>query len=72
MPEWFLYFVAMPMAALIVSSSVYALYWSSKNGQLRNFEEGSKVIFDESEPIGQATDQVFAKAKNIHLFKSVR
>ncbi len=63
MPEWFLYFVAMPMAVLIVSSAVYALYWASKKGQLRNLEEGAKVIFDEEEPLGKPTDQTLNQPK---------
>lgn len=63
MPEWFLYFVALPMAVLIVSSAVYGLYWASKKGQLQNLEEGAKVIFDDDEPIGRPTDQVFHQKK---------
>jgi nitrogen fixation-related uncharacterized protein len=63
MPEWFIYFVAMPMAALIVSSAVYALYWASKKGQLSNLEEGAKVIFDEEEPLGEPTDQTLNTPK---------
>ncbi len=47
MPEWFLYFVALPMAMLIVASAVYGLYWASKKGQLQDLEEGAKVIFDD-------------------------
>jgi nitrogen fixation-related uncharacterized protein len=58
MPDWFLYFVAMPMGLLIVSSAIYGLYWATKKGQLQNLEEGAKVIFDDEEPIGQPTDQL--------------
>lgn len=63
MPEWFLYFVALPMALLIVASAVYGLYWASKKGQLQDLEEGSKVIFDEDEPIGKPTDQTLNQPK---------
>ena len=63
MPEWFLYFVALPMAMLIVASAVYGLYWASKKGQLQNLEEGAKVIFDEEEPIGTPTDQILNQTK---------
>ena len=63
MPEWFLYFVALPMAMLIVASAVYGLYWASRQGQLKDLEEGAKVIFDEEEPIGRPTDQVFHQRK---------
>jgi nitrogen fixation-related uncharacterized protein len=64
MPEWFLYFVALPMAMLVVSSAVYGLYWASQKGQLENLEEGAKVIFDESEPLGKTTDFVLNKSKS--------
>ncbi len=58
MPEWFLYYVALPMAMLVVASAVYGLYWASKKGQLQNLEEGAKVIFDDEEPVGVPTDHV--------------
>ncbi len=63
MPEWFLYFVALPMAMLIVASAVYGLYWASKKGQLQDLEEGAKVIFDDEEPIGKPTDQTLHQPK---------
>lgn len=63
MPEWFLYFVALPMAMLVVASAVYGLYWASKKGQLQNLEDGAKVIFDEEEPLGEPTDQILNKAR---------
>jgi nitrogen fixation-related uncharacterized protein len=63
MPEWFLFYVALPMAMLIVASAVYGLYWASKKGQLQNLEEGAKVIFDEEEPIGKPTDQTLNQPK---------
>jgi len=63
MPEWFLFYVALPMAILVVASAVYGLYWASKKGQLQNLEEGAKVIFDEEEPIGTPTDQILNKPK---------
>jgi cbb3-type cytochrome oxidase maturation protein len=37
-------------------SALIAFYWSAKHGQLRELEKGAKVIFDETEPIGKATD----------------
>ncbi len=63
MPEWFLYFVALPMAMLIVASAVYGLYWASKKGQLQDLEEGAKVIFDDEEPVGRLTDQILNQSK---------
>lgn len=64
MPEWFLFYVALPMAMLVVASAVYGLYWASKKGQLQNLEDGAKVIFDEEEPIGTPTDQTLHQPKS--------
>ena len=44
------------MAAAVMSSAVYALYWAVKTGQFREFEKGATEIFDEEEPQGRATD----------------
>ncbi len=63
MPEWFLYFVALPMAMLVVLSAIYGLYWASRKGQLQNLEEGAKVIFDDEEPVGLPTDHVLHQPK---------
>lgn len=54
--EWLFYGLAALIAVLITASAVYALQWSSKNGQLRDFEKGAASIFDEKEPIGTPTD----------------
>jgi nitrogen fixation-related uncharacterized protein len=54
--EWFFYGLAFIIAVLITGSAVYALQWSSKNGQLRDFEKGAASIFDEQEPVGAPTD----------------
>lgn len=64
MPEWFLYYVALPVAMLVVASAVYGLYWASRKGQLQNLEEGAKVIFDDEEPIGVPTDHTFHQPKS--------
>ena len=65
MPDWFFYLVALPIAALFVASAVYALQWASKTGQLRDLEDGAKVIFDDEEPIGCPTDQVLHRPKSV-------
>lgn len=65
MPDWFFYLVAFPIAALFVASAVYALQWASKTGQLRDLDEGAKVIFDEEEPVGRPTDQVLHRPKTV-------
>lgn len=38
------------------SSAVYALFWASRKGQLKNFDKGARVIFDEDEPEGTFQD----------------
>ena len=54
--EWFFYGLAALIAVAITASAVYALHWSSKRGQLRDFEKGAASIFDDKEPIGTPTD----------------
>ncbi len=54
---------------MLASTAVWALYWAAKDGQFRNMEQGATVIFDEEEPIGQPTDQVFKK-KPLHPKKA--
>ncbi len=45
-------------AGLLVfgGTTIAAFYWAARTGQFRNLEEGAKVIFDDDEPIGTATD----------------
>jgi cbb3-type cytochrome oxidase maturation protein len=54
--EWIFYTIAFLIATALSGSAVYALYWSSKHGQLRDFERGARSIFDEREPVGRMTD----------------
>lgn len=54
--DWIFYSIAFVVSVLVSASAVYALYWSSKKGQLRNLEKGALSIFDEQEPVGQPTD----------------
>lgn len=47
------------IAGAIAAASVFAIlafYWAAKHGHLQNVESGAKIIFDDEEPIGQATD----------------
>jgi nitrogen fixation-related uncharacterized protein len=67
MPDWFFYFVAFPFAGLVIASAVYALQWASKTGQLRDFEDGAKVIFDDEEPLGRPTDQIFHRHQSTEI-----
>lgn len=64
MSDWFFYLVGLPIAALFLSSAVYALQWASKTGQLRDLEEGAKVIFDDEEPLGLPTDQTLHQSSS--------
>ena len=54
--EWVFYGIAFLISVLVTATAVYALYWSSKKGQLRNLEQGALSIFDEQEPVGKPTD----------------
>jgi hypothetical protein len=38
-------------------SAVSMLYWSSKRGQLRQFDEQAKTIFTNEEPEGEISDR---------------
>jgi nitrogen fixation-related uncharacterized protein len=53
---WVFYTLAFLVAAGLSGTAVYALYWSSKHGQLRDFDRGAVSIFDDHEPVGQMTD----------------
>ena len=61
--EWFFYTVAFLIALAISGTAVYALYWSSKHGQLRDFERGAASIFDREEPVGEMTDHFPARRR---------
>jgi len=61
--EWVFYTLAFLIAAALSGTAVYALYWSSKHGQLRDFDRGAVSIFDDEEPVGQMTDRFPEKRK---------
>ena len=61
--EWVFYTLAFLIAAALTGTAVYALYWSSRHGQLRDFERGAVSIFDEEEPVGRMTDRFPAKTR---------
>ena len=50
------YIFVVVMAAAVMASAVYALYWAVKTGQFREFEKGATEIFDDEEPQGRPTD----------------
>lgn len=51
------------IAAAVMASAVYALYWAVKTGQFREIEKGATSIFDEEEPLGTPTDSFPQKRK---------
>lgn len=61
----------MLIAALIVLSAmllgavgiIAAFFWAANNKQFENIEDGSTVIFDADEPIGERTDRFPTKNK---------
>lgn len=44
------------LGGLFFATAIAAFNWASKDGQMRNFDAGANVIFDEDEPLGQHTD----------------
>ncbi len=63
--EWIFYTVAFLIAAALSGTAVYALFWSSKHGQLLDFDRGAVSIFDDQEPVGQMTDHFPEKRKKV-------
>lgn len=52
-----LYAVVWGFAALCGLTAVYGLVWAVRSGQVSDFAAGAASIFDEEEPVGQATDR---------------
>ncbi|MEM1222491.1 MAG: cbb3-type cytochrome oxidase assembly protein CcoS [Verrucomicrobiota bacterium] len=44
------------VAAFFFVSAIGAIYWASKRGQFRNFDEQARSIFTEEEPEGTISD----------------
>ena len=51
------YIFVVVIAAAIMASAVYALYWAVKNGQFSRLDQDARIIFDYEEPEGKVTDQ---------------
>jgi nitrogen fixation-related uncharacterized protein len=60
--SWLAYGFLAFVAAAISATAVWALYWASKHGQLRDFDAQARSIFDETEPEGVPTDFFPGKA----------
>lgn len=59
-------YVITGLGGLFFASALYALFWSVKKGQLANFEQQSKSVFDEEEPEGVHTDFFPGEAERSH------
>jgi len=44
-------------------SAIAMLYWTSKRGQLRDFDKQAKIIFTDEEPEGEISDSFPGKNK---------
>jgi cbb3-type cytochrome oxidase maturation protein len=64
----------LPLAALILiflvvlgaSLAIGAFFWAVRNKQFKDLNAGAYVIFDEDEPIGKMTDNVFGIPERNH------
>jgi cbb3-type cytochrome oxidase maturation protein len=64
----------LPLAALILifllflgaSLAIGAFFWAVRNKQFKDLNAGAYVIFDEEEPIGKMTDNVFGSTERDH------
>ncbi|MGF1452242.1 MAG: cbb3-type cytochrome oxidase assembly protein [Opitutales bacterium] len=55
--KWYLSMAALGFVGLIiVIGFAWAFRWAVRNGQFKNLDEGSRVIFDEEEPEGKQLD----------------
>lgn len=54
--EWFIYSLLFVVALLMSATAVYAFWWASKHGELRNLDAQAESIFDDYEPRGVQTD----------------
>lgn len=44
---------------VIGATAVIGLFWAARDGQFSDMKRGSRVIFDDEEPVGEPTDIVF-------------
>lgn len=44
------------LGGVFFATAIYAFSWASRDGQMRDFDRGATVIFDEDEPLGKQTD----------------
>jgi cbb3-type cytochrome oxidase maturation protein len=51
------------VAASGAALALAAFVWAVRNGQLDHSDAGALVIFDQEEPVGMPTDQLFEQRK---------
>lgn len=60
--------VILGLMVVFFISSIYALYWSAKQGHFQDLEAGARSIFTPDEPEGQQTDFFPAKSHKTKVF----
>jgi cbb3-type cytochrome oxidase maturation protein len=48
--------IGLIIGGLFFGLAIMGLNWAVKNGQFRDLDKGSRVVFDDEEPEGQQTD----------------
>lgn len=59
LPYWLIFGAMLLLGGIVL----WGIYWAAKNGQFRNLEKGSTVIFDADEKPGELTDKFPGKKK---------
>lgn len=63
---WWIYGLLFLLALLVSASAIYAFFWASRTGQLRDFDAQSRSIFDPAEPEGVQSDFFPRKPRRLH------
>ena len=62
--------VILGLMVVFFVSSIYALYWSAKQGHFQNLEAGARSIFTPDEPEGEQTDFFPRKSMKTKAFST--
>ncbi len=62
--------VILGLMVVFFVSSIYALYWSAKQGHFQDLEAGARSIFTPDEPEGEQTDFFPAKSRKTKVFST--
>lgn len=52
----FVYLLIWGSTLIFGASTVWALVWAIRRGEMSDFKAGAESIFDDEEPLGQPTD----------------